>query len=87
MNKVTIEEFLKLFSEEVHNLILQNFARVDVNGLVCFENQTLDSSSLGRRTAMIVGPGCTYKSHEDCIGKHLYDLPSQRQYPTVYVEK
>jgi hypothetical protein len=59
----------------------------DAIGVVLFENQTMDSSSRGAMTAMVIGPTNTYKSAEDCEGKHLNDLPSQRQYPVAWVSR
>lgn len=59
----------------------------DAVGLVLFENKTFDSSSHGAMTAMLIGPTNTYKSAEECEGKHLNDAPSQRQYPVAWVER
>ena len=52
--------------------------------VVRFQNVTLDSSSLGQTTYLKVGEGCTYAHIDDVSGHHLYDLPSQRQYPQEY---
>ena len=43
--------------------------------LVMFENPDLSSSHFGKRTALRVGPGCTYKTPVECVGRHLNDLP------------
>jgi hypothetical protein len=57
-----------------------------ISHLVLFRNEQLDSSEVGRMTLCLVGPGCTYKSIAELEGKHLNDLPSQRQYPLFYCE-
>ena len=54
--------------------------------LVLFENQDFWSSQFGAKTVVCVGPGCTYKAPEECEGKWLNDLPSQRQYATAWCE-
>lgn len=81
------EEFLAQFDPEVHPRINALLERPDVHGLILFENPNFDSSAFGERTAVIFGPGCTYKSAGEVEGKWLNDLPSQRQYPrAVYVK-
>lgn len=72
---------------ETRAALESNLAREDVDGMIVFENLQMDSSAFGRRTAMIYGPGCTYKKPEDCEGQHLNDLPSQRQYPQYVYRK
>ena len=59
----------------------------DATGVVLFENLMMDSSSRGAMTAMIIGPTNTYKSAEDCEGKFLNEMPSQRQHPVAWVER
>jgi hypothetical protein len=54
--------------------------------LVVFENRDSWSSQLGAKTVVCVGPGCTYRTPEDCEGKWLNDQPSQRQYAAVWCE-
>lgn len=54
--------------------------------VVLFRNNDMWSSQLGSKTAMCVGPTCTCTTPEECEGKHLNDLPSQRQYPYAYCE-
>jgi hypothetical protein len=53
---------------------------------VLFENQDFCSSRFGARTVVCVGPGCTYRTPEECEGKWLHDLPSQRQYAAAWCE-
>lgn len=87
MKALTKEEMLAMLDESVHGRIEELLRRSDVTHLVIFENQMMDSSCFGDRTAMIVGPGCTYKDLEAVKGAWLYDLPSQRQYPVAYYTK
>ena len=53
--------------------------------LVLFENLDMASSSFGDSTVVAIGPQNTFKSLSDC--KYLNDLPSQRQYPTHFIER
>jgi hypothetical protein len=59
----------------------------DAVAVVLFENQNMSSSRMGEATALAVGPSNTFKSVADCEGKWLKDLPSQRQYPTVWCSR
>jgi len=87
MKKISFEELLALFDESVHRQLREVFSLPITTGMVVFENQQMDSSRFGERTAVIVGPECTYKTVQECEGRHLHDLPSQRQYATYYTEK
>jgi len=78
----SLKELLDLFDPSVHQKILNLAARAEF--LVVFENPTFDSSAFGDRTVLKVGYGCTIKSVEAAEGEHLYDLPSQRQYPVRF---
>jgi hypothetical protein len=55
--------------------------------MIMFQNIQMDSSTFGEQTMLFVGPTCTYKT-PDAIpaGYHIYDLPSQRQYPECWTE-
>lgn len=85
MKEITFERLLKLFDESTHADLRRLAKRPDVSHLVVFENRQLDSSRAGDRTAVIIGPGCSYKTLDAVRGLHLHDLPSQRQYPASYV--
>jgi hypothetical protein len=78
---VTADEFLNQFDRSIWDKIA---AAIESNGsthVVCFENQDFCSSHFGERTCLTVGgTNNTYKSPEECRGKHLGDLPSIRQY-------
>lgn len=52
-------------------------ARDDVLGMVVFRCNMLDSSQLGRCTAVIFGPGCENKTLEELAAKRLGDVPSR----------
>ena len=56
-----------------------------VVGVVLFRNMAFDSSSFGASSCIVVGEGRTYKTIEECEGKWLKDLPSQRQYAESFV--
>ena len=81
IKRVDLDTFLAEYDPSVHGKIKRLLRERAVSAVVDFVNVCLDSSQLGARTAVIVGPGCTYKSVEDCEGKWLNDLPSRRQYP------
>jgi hypothetical protein len=87
MKQLTLAELLEMFDESVRADIGVRLAQTSVTGIVVFENQQMDSSCLGDRTAMIVGPNCTCKTVEECEGKWLNDLPSQRQYAVAFYKK
>lgn len=84
LEEITLDELLGRFHESVHDQILAQAAREDVSHIVVYENMDFCSSSFGKRTAMAVGPGCTYKDVGEASKGWLNDLPSQRQYPVAY---
>lgn len=80
-----LDVFLALFDPIVHATLANRWAlHPDAEAFVVFENLMLDSSACGERTAVVVGPSCTFKSVAWCEGKWLNDLPSQRQYAVGY---
>jgi DNA polymerase III epsilon subunit-like protein len=84
MKEITFDELLEEFDESVHEAICRSIGKNDATHIVVAENVQLDSSLLGARTAMAVGPTCTDKTVEECEGRWLNDLPSQRQYFVRY---
>lgn len=78
------EEFLALFDTSVHEAIKANAAKEGVEAVICFENLDMWSSQFGLRTAMIVGPSCTYQLATLGPDFRLGDVPSRFQYPTAY---
>ena len=86
--KLTKKEFLERGRFDLSLALEEALQRKpDAIGLVLFENKMFDSSSRGAMTAMVIGPTNTYKSAEDCEGKYLNDMPSQRQYPVAWVPR
>lgn len=79
------------FKPEIINAILTGIEtlakRPGVTHIVVFENINLDASQGGRKTAVVVGPSCTYKSLDDVRDKHLGSAPSDHQYPVYYWAK
>lgn len=51
---------------------------------VLFERLDLSSSHAGDNSILAVGPDNTYPDLESVYGRHLHDLPSQRQYAVAY---
>jgi len=68
----------------VRENIEASIAKNKATHLVLFENQDFCSSQFGAKSVVCVGPECTYKTPQDCEGKWLHDLPSQRQYATTF---
>ena len=60
--------------------------KVGATHLVVFQNITMDSSQFGAETVVAIGPTMTYKTLAEIEGRHLHDLPSQRQYPQEFVD-
>ena len=87
MKKITMEELVGEFDPSVSDALWEKWRREEVDGMVVFENLDMCSSHLGEKTAMIVGPECTYKSVAECEKKWLNDLPSMRKYAVRYAEK
>ena len=86
MKEITMKELLEMFDPSVQPRIIGVVARSQATHVVVAENQQMDSSQFGLRTAMVVGPTCTYKTPEECEGKWLHDLPSQRQYFVAFAK-
>lgn len=83
LKEVHIEEILKEFDEEDIEYLRQMVRDHNATHIVLAENNNMSSSALGQKTAMVVGGTSSY-SLEECEGKWLNDLPSQRQYFTKY---
>jgi len=86
MKELQGNEFFDLFDPEVHQTLKDVAKKFDADGMIVFENLQMDSSQFGERTAVVFGSCCTYKTAQDAEGKWLYDLPSQRQYATAWVD-
>ena len=84
MKQITKAELMEKMDKSVHPAIEARALDNKATHLVLFENQDMCSSQLGARTVVCVGPECTYKMPEQCEGKWLHDLPSQRQYAVAF---
>ena len=84
--KVDWNTFKNLFDEEVHPALERVIRRDGVSHIVCFENPNMNSSEFGHRTAVIAGPGCTYRTLDMALEGRLGDTPSRFQYPTFFAE-
>jgi len=87
MKELSWLEFVAWFDASVHEQLRAALDKPGIVALVLFENQLMDSSHFGERTALRVGPECTYKDVAACEGHWLNDLPSQRQYPVAFVRR
>lgn len=85
LTPLTMDDFLKMFHEDVWDKIKKACARKGVSHIVCCETLDFWSPHLGDRTAVIVGDGCTYKL-EDFLkpGARIGDVPSRFKYPVAY---
>lgn len=89
VKKVSWSEFLKEFDPSIHGAIVNARKRPNVTGIACIVCEVLDSSRLGMKTALIYGPGCTYKTLQDMdipSGIYTTGLPSSAAFPSVYTE-
>ena len=87
MQELKLEALIAMFDSSVRARIEELAADPETTGLVVFENQQMDSSHFGDRSVMCVGPNRTYKTVEECEGRWLNDLPSQRKYATAFWRK
>lgn len=83
MQESTIEEILMNFDEEEIEYLKQTVKDHNATHIVLAENNNMSSSAFGQKTVMVVGGTSSYRL-EECEGKWLNDLPSQRQYFTKY---
>lgn len=79
-------DLLAMFDPKVHGAIIDRAKKPGTEAIVVFENLQMDSSRLGMRTAVPIGEPWTWKKLSDVVGRWLYDLPSQRQYPVAYAK-
>jgi hypothetical protein len=80
----SFDELQSLFDPEVHDDLRRLVA--GAKWIVVYENLNLSSPWCGARSALKVGPSCSVPTLEEALKGHLYDLPSQRQYPVAYWE-
>ena len=88
IKKLSWSEFLAQFDIEGHEAISTCRKKEGVDGVVMLVCHVLDSSRIGRRTAMIYGPSCTYKSlekiQEQKGGVYTTGLPSSASFAESY---
>jgi len=86
MKEITLEQLFSHFDPEVHDAIRKAILRNNASHLVVFECLQMDSSNLGKRTALCVGPTCTYTLDHVINTPHfrIGDVPSRFEYPTMY---
>lgn len=75
------------FNDEVHQQIRALLAREDVSAVICFEYLELSPTHSGRRAAMVVGPGCTYKTVEEVKDRPIGETPSVQKWAVAYYQK
>src|SRR5688572_30210409 len=85
IKKITAAEFLKQIDPSIVPEVRQKVKKYGSTALAFFQNVDMSSSQLGKSNVMPLGPNNTYKTPEelsfpDGSPKHLFDLPSQRQY-------
>ena len=86
MKEVTLLDLLAMFDETTQEPIMRSVVKTRASHVVVMENQRMDSSEVGRRTALMVGPTCTYTlaDAQTMPGFRLGDVPSRFQYPVAF---
>ena len=92
MNRITqcttLEELLTNYLDPSVWYRVKDLAKKAESGvgqaLVIFECLQMDSSHLGERSCVLVGPGRGIPSLEAACEGWLKDLPSERQYPVAF---
>lgn len=85
MERITKTQLLELFDESVRARLESALGKEGVDGLIVYEDAQI-RVQYPARTAVVYGPGCTFKSVETSA-KWLNDLPTMRQYPRCYYQK
>ena len=86
LEEVSWERMCELLDSPQRIKAVEELQRPTDTAAVMFVNQQLDSSNLGACSVMLVGPERTYQLEDVTPDRHLYDLPSQRQYAQYYVK-
>lgn len=84
--KLDRRALMELADPEIRPALTRMLQHDDVNGIVVFRNQQMDSSAFGHVTFMIYGPHCTYNAPPE-PNTFINDLPSQREYAVAYFPK
>ena len=90
VKKLSWVEFLKQYDPSVHEAITFVRGKEGVTGVVTLQCEVLDSSRCGQITAIIYGPGCTFKTVDDMLklpgGVYPTGLPSSASFPINFTE-
>ncbi|HYG24484.1 MAG TPA: hypothetical protein VEH04_17025 [Verrucomicrobiae bacterium] len=82
IKELTEDEFLDLFDPSVHEVLKVKSKLPGADAVVCFEVLDMSSSQCGHRTALVIGPGCTYQEGH-LVDARLGDVPSRFAYPVA----
>ena len=86
IRSITMDELLAKFDHDTRPAIrMLATKKPAATHIALFENLQMDSSARGACTAVLVGPDNTFKTLEEIDGRHLGDMPSQRQYAVAAV--
>ena len=92
IEKLSWGDFIKRYDKSVRNQIAEYRKRPGVSGVVTLKCEVMDSSRFGMETALIYGPGCTYKTLDDMVckqggmGIYLTGLPSSASFVYNHTE-
>jgi hypothetical protein len=90
VEKLSWEDFIKLYDKSVHKVIENNRRKPGVSGIATLKCEVLDSSRCGQITALIYGPECTYKTldamNKEQGGIYTTGLPSSAAFIYNYTE-
>src|SRR5688572_32732748 len=85
--ELPLDQFLALYPEELHPQLNELLSKQGVDALVDCYNPDFWSSQCGCRTAVSVGPGCTFKSPKELEGKWLGQAASDRKYAKHFTKR
>lgn len=90
VKQLTWAEFIAQFDESIREAIIRARNREGVVGVAALQCEVMDSSRFGVKTALIYGPGCTYKTVMEMLanpgGIYPTGLPSSASFPISYTE-
>jgi len=88
--RVSMKDFLEKFEPEIRPAILDVRKRDGVAGVAGLKCEVMNSSRFGLLTALIYGPGCTFKTLEEMTerngGVYITGLPSSASFVYFYTE-
>lgn len=89
VKKLSWSEFIAQYDPSIHGAIARNRRKEGVSGIATLQCEVMDSSRCGMLSALIYGPGCTFKSVADMDipqGVYITGLPSSAAFPVNYTE-